>query len=602
MVEREADAIRTLQRSGYVSSIFIAKLHEDIDKQSLIDMFEDYGTILRCDGNIGGSAFIHFEHEKNADSAIAARHGTLIVDQRVELGHLVGSVLESQEPQIHKMLAERLHPLIECSQPERAGQIASDMLREMKRSEVLALLDSPERLQETISKAVKVLEEDRDRLPQAAPEPEPVQPKEAEPVPTAPAVRTVRIPADRIESASSSWTSAQLANAVCDRLVETDKLRATPASIRQDRQDRITSVFTDCSLDGEKMRSFEFPRNVEILLRGATEGEPWVDDVQNTLVDMLSTVFWSPQLPAGHAQAVDEDTLSISGSELSSDNMTITTLHSTATAAIPMEQSLHIQQRMNEREVSELDVKHAIKHGDVYENAGKHTARATRYGIADPEKLLLVITDASLMTGITVMPFTSLQELDAYVKNKLGAEVSKEDRKKIKAGIQSAVDRINKNEKQMADCFHLRDVARVPDDATKTGRVPERDVRHTMSSSAQVSDGVPLASSIPESAAAPVAIAAPAAAPAPAPAFAPAPALEWESVAEWLNAKKLAMCADALAEAGYDEELEMVVEGDNEEVGDMIVAVETIVGVKKPTVKKFKRALAEVRGQGETFA
>ena len=29
--------------------------------------------------------------------------------------------------------------------------------------------------------------------------------------------------------------------------------------------------------------------------------------------------------------------------------------------------------------------------------------------------------------------------------------------------------------------------------------------------------------------------------------------------------------------------------------------VEVIVGIKKPTVKKFKRELAKVRGKGETF-
>jgi len=33
----------------------------------------------------------------------------------------------------------------------------------------------------------------------------------------------------------------------------------------------------------------------------------------------------------------------------------------------------------------------------------------------------------------------------------------------------------------------------------------------------------------------------------------------------------------------------------------MLAAVEGIVGVKKPTIKKFKRELAKLRGKGETF-
>ena len=62
------------------------------------------------------------------------------------------------------------------------------------------------------------------------------------------------------------------------------------------------------------------------------------------------------------------------------------------------------------------------------------------------------------------------------------------------------------------------------------------------------------------------------------------------------------MCEDALAEAGYDDELESVVEADDEEVADMIAAVEGIEGIKKPKIKQFKRGLAKVRGQGESFA
>jgi hypothetical protein len=72
------------------------------------------------------------------------------------------------------------------------------------------------------------------------------------------------------------------------------------------------------------------------------------------------------------------------------------------------------------------------------------------------------------------------------------------------------------------------------------------------------------------------------------------------TVAGWLRKTKLEMCEAALAEAGYDAELEMVVDGDVEEVADMISAVEAVEGIKKKTtVKKFKRELAKVRGKGE---
>jgi hypothetical protein len=148
-----------MQRSGYVGSIFIMNLHENIDQLTICNTFDDYGTILKCDANIGGSAFIHFEREEDADTAIAHVHDKFIKGQRVVLGHLAGTVLETQKPLIHDMLAERL---------------------EMKLSEVLALLDSPERLREK-----RMLQEDLDRLPQAVPEPEPVQLEEAEPVPIA---------------------------------------------------------------------------------------------------------------------------------------------------------------------------------------------------------------------------------------------------------------------------------------------------------------------------------------------------------------------------------------------------------------------------------
>jgi hypothetical protein len=57
------------------------------------------------------------------------------------------------------MLGERLHPLIERSQPELAGKITAMLLLEMESSELLLLLDSQEQLQERIGEALKALGE-----------------------------------------------------------------------------------------------------------------------------------------------------------------------------------------------------------------------------------------------------------------------------------------------------------------------------------------------------------------------------------------------------------------------------------------------------------
>jgi hypothetical protein len=80
------------------------------------------------------------------------------------------------------------------------------------------------------------------------------------------------------------------------------------------------------------------------------------------------------------------------------------------------------------------------------------------------------------------------------------------------------------------------------------------------------------------------------------------PEPELVSVGAWLQSIKISVCVDALALAGYDEDMDMILEADGEEVADMIAAVAGIAGVKKPTVKKFKRELAKLRGKGESFA
>ena len=73
------------------------------------------------------------------------------------------------------------------------------------------------------------------------------------------------------------------------------------------------------------------------------------------------------------------------------------------------------------------------------------------------------------------------------------------------------------------------------------------------------------------------------------------------TVAGWLKSLKLEACHDALNDLGYGEDIDLITDGDDEEVADMIAAVEAVEGIKKPTVKKFKRELAKLRGKGESL-
>lgn len=77
------------------------------------------------------------------------------------------------------------------------------------------------------------------------------------------------------------------------------------------------------------------------------------------------------------------------------------------------------------------------------------------------------------------------------------------------------------------------------------------------------------------------------------------------TVLEWLQRVKLAQCHAALDETGYGEDIDMLLDGDEEEMADIVEAVKAI-GVAdkrlKGAVKKFMRELAKLRGQGETFS
>ena len=85
----------------------------------------------------------------------------------------------------------------------------------------------------------------------------------------------------------TTWDFSALASAVCDALVKDGKLKEKPAFIRTDRQAKIEKVFTSAGLNGAKMGECN-ARGIEVLVRNATEGEAWVDDVQGTLRSMLS--------------------------------------------------------------------------------------------------------------------------------------------------------------------------------------------------------------------------------------------------------------------------------------------------------------------------
>jgi hypothetical protein len=76
------------------------------------------------------------------------------------------------------------------------------------------------------------------------------------------------------------------------------------------------------------------------------------------------------------------------------------------------------------------------------------------------------------------------------------------------------------------------------------------------------------------------------------------------SVLEWLSASKLEACHAALDEIGYGDDLDMLIEGDGDEVAEILTAVEQLAvddKKAKPKVKKFKRELSKLRGRAEQF-
>jgi len=102
-----------------------------------------------------------------------------------------------------------------------------------------------------------------------------------------------------------SWSSKDLAHALCDALVAKGHLKEKPAFIRTDREDKIAGIFESIGLDGEKMCSFENVGPLEMMIRRGTSGEAWVGQVQDALIAMLPEGVRS----AAKNMAMDDATL-----------------------------------------------------------------------------------------------------------------------------------------------------------------------------------------------------------------------------------------------------------------------------------------------------
>ena len=103
----------------------------------------------------------------------------------------------------------------------------------------------------------------------------------------------------------TTWDFSALAGAVCDTLVKDGKLKEKPAFIRTDRQAKIEKVFTSAGLNGAKLADCN-ARGIEVLVRNATEGEAWVDDVQGALRGMLSAEAAASTTGSGESAELKE--------------------------------------------------------------------------------------------------------------------------------------------------------------------------------------------------------------------------------------------------------------------------------------------------------
>lgn len=100
---------------------------------------------------------------------------------------------------------------------------------------------------------------------------------------------------------TATWSSQDIAKQLCDDLVARGELKERPAFIRSDREAKLAELFEGLGLDGAKMVSFQNPGPLERLVRTATQGEVWVEQVVSGLVALL------PAEVAQASRAIDMD-------------------------------------------------------------------------------------------------------------------------------------------------------------------------------------------------------------------------------------------------------------------------------------------------------
>lgn len=100
-----------------------------------------------------------------------------------------------------------------------------------------------------------------------------------------------------------SWSSEEVAHALCDILVAKGHLKEKPAFIRTDREAKIASIFQGAGIDGKKMLEYDNPGPPEMAIRKGSNGEAWVQQVIDAFISMLP----EETAKAAKKMSMDED-------------------------------------------------------------------------------------------------------------------------------------------------------------------------------------------------------------------------------------------------------------------------------------------------------